>query len=63
MIEPQSNYIEHPELVARLQQWASVVDPERLLAGVDRVLGPCRDPGRRSRRGLGQAQRTLAAEL
>ena len=36
VIEPQSNYIEHPELVAqRLQKWAEVVDPERLLAGVD----------------------------
>ncbi len=36
VIEPQSNYIEHPELVAqRLQQWATVVDPERLMAGVD----------------------------
>ena len=36
VIEPQSNYIEHPELVAqRIGQWASVVDPERLMAGVD----------------------------
>ncbi len=36
VIEPQSNYIEHPELVAqRLQQWGTVVDPERLMAGVD----------------------------
>lgn len=36
VIEPQSNYIEHPEVVAqRLQQWATVVDPERLMAGVD----------------------------
>ena len=36
LIEPQSNYIEHPELVAqRLQRWAEVVDPERLMAGVD----------------------------
>ena len=36
VIEPQSNYIEHPELVAqRLQRWATVVDPERLMAGVD----------------------------
>lgn len=36
VIEPQSNYIEHPELVAqRFQQWASVVEPERLMAGVD----------------------------
>ena len=36
LIEPQSNYIEHPELVAqRLQRWAEVVDPERLIAGVD----------------------------
>jgi len=36
VIEPQSNYIEHPELVAqRLAHWAEVVDPERLMAGVD----------------------------
>lgn len=36
VIEPQSNYIEHPELVAqRLMNWGSVVDPERLMAGVD----------------------------
>ena len=36
MIEPQSNYIEHPELVAqRLERWATVVDPSRLMAGVD----------------------------
>lgn len=36
VIEPQSNYIEHPEVVSqRLQQWATVVDPERLMAGVD----------------------------
>ena len=36
VIEPQSNYIEHPELVAqRLERWATVVDPARLMAGVD----------------------------
>ena len=36
VIEPQSNYIEHPDLVAqRLDQWAQVIDPERLMAGVD----------------------------
>ncbi|MEZ4443553.1 MAG: cobalamin-independent methionine synthase II family protein [Polyangiaceae bacterium] len=36
VIEPQSNYIEHPELVAqRIQRWATVIDPERLMAGVD----------------------------
>jgi 5-methyltetrahydropteroyltriglutamate--homocysteine methyltransferase len=36
VIEPQSNYIEHPELVAqRIERWATVVDPERLMAGVD----------------------------
>ena len=36
VIEPQSNYIEHPELVAeRLQRWAGVVGPDRLMAGVD----------------------------
>jgi 5-methyltetrahydropteroyltriglutamate--homocysteine methyltransferase len=36
VIEPQSNYIEHPELVAqRLERWAGVVGPDRLMAGVD----------------------------
>jgi 5-methyltetrahydropteroyltriglutamate--homocysteine methyltransferase len=36
VIEPQSNFIEHPELVAqRIEQWATVQDPERLMAGVD----------------------------
>ena len=36
VIEPQSNYIEHPELVAqRLERWAAVVEPDRLMAGVD----------------------------
>lgn len=36
VIEPQSNYIEHPDLVAqRLERWAGVVSPERLMAGVD----------------------------
>ena len=36
VIEPQSNYIEHPDLVAqRIERWASIVDPERLMAGVD----------------------------
>jgi 5-methyltetrahydropteroyltriglutamate--homocysteine methyltransferase len=36
VIEPQSNYIEHPELVAqRIEQWATVVEPSRLMAGVD----------------------------
>jgi 5-methyltetrahydropteroyltriglutamate--homocysteine methyltransferase len=36
VIEPQSNYLEHPELVAqRIERWATVVDPERLMAGVD----------------------------
>jgi 5-methyltetrahydropteroyltriglutamate--homocysteine methyltransferase len=36
VIEPQSNYIEHPELVAqRLMNWASVVDPAQLMAGTD----------------------------
>ena len=36
VIEPQSNYIEHPELVAqRIQKWAEVTDPARLMAGVD----------------------------
>jgi 5-methyltetrahydropteroyltriglutamate--homocysteine methyltransferase len=36
VIEPQSNYIEHPELVAqRIERWATVVDAEHLMAGVD----------------------------
>jgi 5-methyltetrahydropteroyltriglutamate--homocysteine methyltransferase len=36
VIEPQSNYIEHPEVVAqRLERWAEVVGPDRLMAGVD----------------------------
>lgn len=36
VIEPQSNYIEHPEVVAdRLAHWAQVVQPDHLLAGVD----------------------------
>jgi 5-methyltetrahydropteroyltriglutamate--homocysteine methyltransferase len=36
VIEPQSNYIEHPELIAqRLGHWAEVVSPDRLMAGVD----------------------------
>jgi 5-methyltetrahydropteroyltriglutamate--homocysteine methyltransferase len=36
VIEPQSNYIEHPEVIAqRLQRWSEVVEPDRLLAGVD----------------------------
>lgn len=36
VIEPQSNYIEHPRLVAqRIERWAEVIDPERLMAGVD----------------------------
>ena len=30
------DFIEHPELVAqRIERWATVVDPERLMAGVD----------------------------
>jgi len=36
VIEPQSNYIEHPEVVAqRIERWATVVDPEHLMVGVD----------------------------
>jgi 5-methyltetrahydropteroyltriglutamate--homocysteine methyltransferase len=36
VIEPQSTYIEHPELIAeRLERWAGVVGPDRLMAGVD----------------------------
>ena len=35
-IEPQSNYIEHPELVAqRIERYAKLVGPERVMAGVD----------------------------
>jgi len=36
VIEPQSNYIEHPEVVAqRIERYARAVGPERLMAGVD----------------------------
>ncbi len=36
VIEPQSNYIEHPELVAqRIERYARLVGPERIMAGVD----------------------------
>ncbi len=36
VIEPQSNYIEHPELVAqRIERYANVVGRERVMAGVD----------------------------
>ena len=36
VIEPQSNYIEHPELVAqRIEHFARRVGPERVMAGVD----------------------------
>lgn len=36
VIEPQSNYIEHPELVAqRIERYANLVGPERVIAGVD----------------------------
>lgn len=36
VIECQSNYIEHPELVAqRIEQYARLVGPERVIAGVD----------------------------
>jgi 5-methyltetrahydropteroyltriglutamate--homocysteine methyltransferase len=36
VIEPQSNYIEHPELIAqRIERWGSVISPDRLMAGVD----------------------------
>jgi 5-methyltetrahydropteroyltriglutamate--homocysteine methyltransferase len=36
VIEPQSNYIEHPELVAqRIERYASRVGRERVMAGVD----------------------------
>jgi 5-methyltetrahydropteroyltriglutamate--homocysteine methyltransferase len=36
VIEPQSNYIEHPELVAqRIERYADLVGRERVMAGVD----------------------------
>jgi 5-methyltetrahydropteroyltriglutamate--homocysteine methyltransferase len=36
VIEPQSNYIEHPELVAeRIERYAKLVGPDRVMAGVD----------------------------
>ena len=36
MIEPQSNYIEHPKLVAqRIERYANLVGKERVMAGVD----------------------------
>ncbi len=36
MIEPQSNYIEHPDLIAqRIERYAALVGRERVMAGVD----------------------------
>jgi 5-methyltetrahydropteroyltriglutamate--homocysteine methyltransferase len=36
VIEPQSNYIEHPELVAqRIERYAGLVGRDRVMAGVD----------------------------
>jgi 5-methyltetrahydropteroyltriglutamate--homocysteine methyltransferase len=36
VIEPQSNYIEHPELVAqRIERYANLVGRDRVMAGVD----------------------------
>ena len=36
VIEPQSNYIEHPELVAqRIERYANLVGGDRVMAGVD----------------------------
>lgn len=36
VIEPQSNYIEHPEVVAqRIERYTNIVGPERVMAGVD----------------------------
>jgi 5-methyltetrahydropteroyltriglutamate--homocysteine methyltransferase len=36
VIEPQSNYIEHPELVAqRIGRYAGLVGRDRVMAGVD----------------------------
>jgi 5-methyltetrahydropteroyltriglutamate--homocysteine methyltransferase len=36
VIEPQSNYIEHPELVAqRIERYATLVGRDRVIAGVD----------------------------
>ncbi len=36
VIEPQSNYIEHPEVVAqRIERYGRVLGPDRIMAGVD----------------------------
>lgn len=36
MIEPQSNFIEHPNLIAqRIERYANLVGKERVMAGVD----------------------------
>ncbi|MGE0623587.1 MAG: cobalamin-independent methionine synthase II family protein [Pseudomonadales bacterium] len=36
MVEPQSNYIEHPDLIAqRIERYASLVGRDRVMAGVD----------------------------
>ncbi|MDG2261789.1 MAG: cobalamin-independent methionine synthase II family protein [Actinomycetota bacterium] len=36
VIEPQSNYIEHPEVVAqRIERYGKILGPERIMAGVD----------------------------
>lgn len=36
VIEPQSNYIEHPEVVAqRIERYGRIVGPDRMMAGVD----------------------------
>jgi 5-methyltetrahydropteroyltriglutamate--homocysteine methyltransferase len=36
VIEPQSNYIEHPEVVAqRIERYGAILGPDRIMAGVD----------------------------
>ena len=35
VVEPQSNYIEHPQLVARDRRYADLVGRDRVMAGVD----------------------------
>ncbi len=36
LIEPQSTYIEHPELIAqRIERYANLVGRERVIGGVD----------------------------
>jgi 5-methyltetrahydropteroyltriglutamate--homocysteine methyltransferase len=36
VIEPQSSYIEHPEVVAqRIERYGRILGPDRIMAGVD----------------------------